>query len=47
MSNHVSRYSMKYAKRVPSNSVTTFPKHVFMRAQQKPDVSIYDRIGDK
>ena len=47
MSNSVSRYKYLYERMVRSNSAMTFPRHVFLRAQNKENVNIYDRIGDR
>lgn len=46
MSNNWSRYTWLYRKVPRPNSVTPFPKHVFMRAQNKFQHK-QDRLGDR
>ena len=46
MSNNVNRYRNIYNKAVRPNSVTPFPKHVFMRSQNKIQTKA-ERLGDR
>lgn len=46
MSNRVSRYSLKYQRTPRPNSVTPFPKHVFMRTQNRHQEKA-ERLGDR
>lgn len=46
MSNLVSRYSRRYEKLVRANTVTPFPKNVFMRSQNNFNTP-NDRVGDR
>jgi len=46
MANRLNRYRSMYEAIPRANNSDTFPKHVFMRAQNL-HTNLYDRIGDR
>lgn len=46
MTNRTNRYKVIYDRMLRPNNAATFPRHVFMRAQNL-NSSLYDRVGDR